>query len=153
MNARPLLSALVLMLAACATAPTMNAILSGWTGEHIDEVVRQWGYPNEERNFRGKLLYVWNDTSTVIVPAFSSATTTGGIRAQASPATGSVTVGGSQSTYGSSIGGGVVTQQCTRILEVDPNGIIKEGTYSGEGCCVMAIAGRCASWVNPRRPL
>ena len=147
-------SALLLaLLAGCATTETMTKIMGGWQGEHIDAVVKQWGYPNEERNFRGKLLYVWNNTSSTIIPGFYSSTTTGGVRAQASPATNSVTVTGAQQTFGSGFGGGVVTEQCTRILEIDANGIVKEGTFQGDGCCAVAIAGRCASWVNPRKPL
>lgn len=130
----------------------MTKILDGWQGEHIDEVVKQWGYPNEERNFRGKLLYVWNNTSSTIIPGFATATTSGGARIQASPATRSVTVAGSQTTVGTGFGGGVITEQCTRVLQVDERGIVIEGTFSGEGCCAVAIAGRCASWINPRKP-
>lgn len=136
MNSKLVLAAAAL-LAGCATT-TMDSIMQSWHGEHIDAVVKRWGYPNAERDFRGRKLYVWNDSGTYIVPSFGSATTT--------------ISRGQATTTGTAIGGGTVSGQCERVLEVDQAGKVIASQWGGNNCCVMAIAGHCAQLQNPARP-
>lgn len=133
---------LALLLTGCATS-TMDSIMNSWQGEHIDQVVKRWGYPNAEREFRGRRLYVWNDSGTYIVPSFgsSSATVT-----RTGPGTATVT------GTSFSVGGGTISGRCERILEVDPAGKVVATQWGGNDCCVMAVAGHCATLANPARP-
>lgn len=116
--------------------------MRSWEGEHIDRVVARWGYPNAERDFRGRKLYIWNESSSYIMPSFSS---TSGSAIVTSPRTASIY------TTTTGIGGGAVQGVCERVLEVDPTGKIVSWQWGGNNCCVMAVAGRCASWSNPAR--
>lgn len=127
------------LLTGCASS-TMNRVMSSWEGEHIDTVVRQWGYPSAEREFRGRKLYVWGDSGAYIIP--SQSTTSGTVD---DPRTGAFTA----NTF--TVGGGVVPASCTRVLEVDADGIVRSWQWQGNNCCVMTVAGHCASLPNPRR--
>lgn len=130
------------LLTSCATT-TMGTIMQSWRGEHIDRVVERWGYPNAERDFRGRKLYIWNDGGTYIVPSFGSAS-------GSAVATGARTTSVYATT--TSIGGGAIQGVCERVLEVDPTGKVVGTQWQGNDCCVMAVAGRCATWANPARP-
>jgi hypothetical protein len=110
----------LILLTGCSTTKTMNRIMSSWEGEHIDKVVAQWGYPDEEKEFRGKTLYIWQLNKSVYVP--QSSTTTANI-------------------YGNSIhantatsGGYVLNGSCTRILEVDKSGYVSGWQWGGNNC-------------------
>lgn len=132
---------IIALLAGCATG-TMDRIMTSWQGEHIDRVVERWGYPNAERNFRGKTLYVWNESSTYVLPSYS--TTTGTV-SRAGP--GMAFYSGTTTT----MPGGPITGVCERILEVDSAGRVVAWQWEGNNCCAMTVAGRCAAWPNPAR--
>ena len=115
--------------------------MSSWNGEHIDSVISQWGYPDEQRDFRGRTLYIWNYDKSVYMP--QNSTTTG-------------------SVYGDSIyaqthttGGYTMHASCTRILEVDEQGRVVHWEWNGNNCPFME-AFEYASWRNKndslRRP-
>lgn len=123
-------------LAGCATA-TMDRVMSSWEGEHIDTVVKQWGIPTGEREFRGRKFYVWDTVGSAVVP--SSSTTTG-----------SVGPGGTFSATTTTVGGGVISQSCQRMIGVDSQDRVSSWQWSGNGCCVMTVAGFCATLPNPK---
>lgn len=148
---RPAIAA-TLLVAACSSTGTMRAILDSWSGEHIDAVVQQWGYPNEERQFRGRTLYVWHLTQQATIPSTTTTTRRIDATAVASPISGRVYVSGDDTSTSTTFGGGTITATCTRTIEVNADGIVVASEAQGNGCCVMAIAGICKSWINPRRP-
>jgi len=110
----------LLFLTGCATTQVMNGIMSSWVGSNIDEVVVQWGYPHEQRDFRGKTLYVWNRNTTLTMPQTTSTTA---------------------NMYGNTIyanstttGGNTTHWSCQRILEVDKNDIVVSYQWGGNNC-------------------
>lgn len=120
----------IALLTGCATA-TMDRVMRSWVGEHIETVVKQWGYPNAEREFRGRKLYVWNDSGSYIIPSHSIATGTTAPRASI---------------------GYAIPGACERLLEVDDHGMVRAWQWQGNNCCVMAVSGHCGSLPNPNRP-
>jgi len=127
------------LLVGCATT-TMDRIMKSWQGEHIDQVVARWGYPNAEREFRGRKLYVWNDGGAYVFPSYTSTT---GTVTRVGPGVAAV----SSQTFG--IGGGTISGQCERTLEIDSAGKVVSWQWAGNDCCVMAVSGRCAQLANP----
>lgn len=135
--------AAALTLAGCATTinETMNGIMSSWQGEHIDQVVARWGYPNEQREFEGRKLYVWRDSQSLVLPGHS--TTTGSAYAYGRSATYYGTTTTTPPT--------VLHGQCERTLEVDQHSRVARWQWAGNNCCIMAVGGRCGNWPNPLR--
>ena len=39
--------------------------MSSWTGSNVNEVIKSWGYPDEEKTIAGKHLYIWTRELTV----------------------------------------------------------------------------------------
>ncbi|MBL7197487.1 MAG: hypothetical protein ISS47_05270 [Candidatus Omnitrophica bacterium] len=116
---------LSLFLSGCSTTRTMNRIMSSWEGTHINQVVAQWGYPHEEKNFQGRMLYIWHYTKSAYIPQTS--TTTGNV--SGNPMMG-YSYSGSTNTYG----GYTISGYCDRILEVDKNGYIVNWQWEGNNC-------------------
>ena len=121
-------------ISGCSTN-TMNAIMSSWEGQHIDSVISRWGYPDEERDFRGRTLYIWHHDKSYYMP--QSSTTTG-------------------SLYGSSIyaqtyttGGYTMQGSCTRILEVDQQGYVVRWEWNGNNCPFMEVF-EYSNWRNKK---
>lgn len=115
------------------TNSTMKSIMSSWEGEHIDSVIEQWGFPNEEKEIAGHKLYVWYRGRSFYVPATS--TTTGYV------------YGNSFSANTSTFGGYPVHAYCTRILEVDDSGHVTRWQWEGNDCPCMEIF-EYAHWRN-----
>ena len=121
-------------ISGCSTN-TMNGIMSSWEGQHIDSVISRWGYPDEQRDFRGRTLYIWHHNKSYYMP--QSSTTTG-------------------SVYGSSIyaqtyttGGYTIQGSCTRILEVDQQGYIVRWEWNGNNCPFMEVF-EYSNWRNKK---
>ena len=125
----------VAALAGCSTTATMDGIMQSWQGANIESVVQQWGYPSEEREFRGRKLYIWNYSKTGFVPGI--ATTTG-----------SLSPSGTFSAQTVTTGGGVIRGDCSRILEVDSSGTVVKWQWNGNNC-PFAEAFEYAKWRNP----
>lgn len=115
-----ILGAVGLILSACSTTQTMQGIMSSWEGSNISEVVSQWGYPDEEREFQGKKLYIWQHNKSAYVPKTTNTTAT---------AYGNTIYAQSHSTGGYAIHG-----NCVRILEVDGSGTVTSWEWKGNNC-------------------
>jgi hypothetical protein len=124
-------------LSACVSGGpgVMDRIMVSWMGASADEVMRQWGYPHEERNVAGKKLLVWHRNVQLAMPV--TATTTGTAN-RVGPSTyysGTTTVSG----------GGVSNWSCVRILEVNSENRVVNWQWEGNNCPFME-AGPYANW-------
>jgi hypothetical protein len=107
-------------LAGCSTKRTMNEIMASWEGAAIEEVMDQWGAPQEVREFKTNNIYVWNHATARTKPKIRIRTL--GI---------SSNTGSSRS---STAGGGATHVNCQRLLEVNPQGQVVDGQWNGNGC-------------------
>jgi hypothetical protein len=128
---------LALVLTGCASLGNGEGrILDSWKGVHIDQAILQWGIPARQAKLSdGRTVYEWYHNQQIVKPGSSTGTvdiigSTAYINTQTTPAT----------TY---------SGECIRSLVADPAGIIVEGNSRGNNCCIMAIAGYCASLLNP----
>ena len=117
----------------------MDGIMQSWHDVHIDEVVSQWGYPHEEREFRGRQLYIWHHNESAFISP--TTTTTGSLNASTY---GNMTTG-TYSTTSTTTGGYVFNGSCDRILEVNEQGIVISSQWGGNNCPFMELM-EYASW-------
>jgi hypothetical protein len=108
----------------------MDGIMTSWNGAHIDEVIRQWGYPHEERTVAGRKIYVWRRDVQAVMPSVT---------------TGTATVIGSGVYYSGVTTGGVSSWGCNRILEVDPKNRVISWQWEGNNC-PFAEMGPYSNW-------
>lgn len=127
----------VSLAAGCAsTGGAEERILSSWRGAQIDQVFRQWGLPQRQAQLGdGSALYEWNHSQSIALPGSTTGTVNvigniAYINAQTRPST-------------------TISGECTRTLAAGVDGKVTEGNSRGSNCCVMAIAGYCASLLNP----
>ena len=113
----------------------MDRIMSSWKGASLDEVMRQWGYPHEERVIAGKRLYIWNRQTTTALPAIASSTGTSTLVGNTVFHSGTTTVAG----------GGTSGWNCTRILEVNAQNRVVGWQWDGNNCPFME-AGPYSNW-------
>jgi hypothetical protein len=111
----------------------MSGIMSSWEGQHIDSVISQWGYPDEQRDLRGRTLYIWQHNKSFYIP--QSSTTTGSI------------YGNSLYARTSYSGGYTMHGSCTRILEVDQRGCVVRWEWSGNNCPFLEVF-EYSTWKN-----
>lgn len=111
---------MLFILAGCSTTKTMNGIMSSWEGSNINEVVAQWGYPHEEREFQGRKLYIWHHNKSAYIP-------------QTTNTTGSV-YGNSVYATSTTSGGYAIQGSCQRVLEVDSSGTVVHWEWRGNNC-------------------
>ena len=116
----PLLLVMLVWLGGCSTRQTMNDIMASWAGADIEEVVAQWGEPHEVRESQANKTYVWD---------YTTAKTTPKIRIRTTSISGSTGSSGSSTT-----GGSTAYVNCRRLLEVNPQGQVVDGQWSGNGC-------------------
>jgi hypothetical protein len=125
------------VLTSCASGGfgVMDKIMSSWVGAQADEVIRQWGYPHEERVIAGRKLLVWHRNVQLTMPA--SATTSGTINRVGSTAyySGTTTVSG----------GGVSNWSCIRTLEISNENKVVSWQWEGNNCPFME-AGPYSNW-------
>ena len=107
-----------------------KSIIQSWVGSDINAVVSKWGPPQGEQEFSGRKYYSWGHSQSFNLP---------------SQTTGTATLTGNTVQYSGITTGGVISGNCTRTLEVNENDIVIAGTSRGNNCCVMAVAGYCAS--------
>jgi len=124
------------ILSGCASNGGERKILNSWQGEHIESVLLHWGSPDRQTTLsNGRVMHEWFANRQYNMP---------------SNTTGSVNVIG-KTAYINTIttGGGVISGNCRRSFITNESGIIVDGRANGNDCCVMAIAGYCASLLNP----
>lgn len=125
----------MLFLASCvSTKNTMEGIMSSWVGEDIDDVIDQWGYPDETRGFNDREIYIWRLRKSVKLTEKSSTT-------------GSVDAFGNYSEETRTTGGGTWHGVCVRKLEVDDDGTIVRWEWEGNNCPFSEI-GPYKNWRN-----
>jgi hypothetical protein len=113
----PLVLVCSTVLAACSGgAGTMDSIMSSWDGAPLDAVIAQWGYPEQEQTIAGHHIYRWFTTKNFAVPATTTATAT---------RTGFIAT---------TTGGGTITGQCVRTIEVDAQNVVTHWEWSGNNC-------------------
>ncbi len=114
---RALLSVACMVHAACSGgAGVMDSIMQSWQGAPLDAVIAQWGYPTDEQNIGGHHIFHWYLVKQYTAPATATVNTIG------------------QTSFVDVAGGGTVTGNCTRTLEVDPQNIVIRWEWSGNNC-------------------
>lgn len=138
MNIRAIGPALFLLTlsSACASDSTERRILDSWKGVPVEQVFRQWGLPAAQAKLSdGSTMYEWRHGQNLVFPG----STTGTVNV----------IGSTAHIHMQTIPPTSFQGECTRSLIADPGGMILEGRSFGNNCCVMAIAGYCASLLNP----
>ena len=97
--------------------------IKSWIGYPLDSIIKQWGYPDEEKTIAGKKLYIWLDYD------YSSARNTGGLQISSTSKNGSKT--------SLSFGGDIAVDYCKKTMEVNENNIIINGYRKGNSCPLL----------------
>ena len=128
---------LTTLLGGCASGAfgVMDRIMSSWVGASTDEVIRQWGYPHEERKIAGKTLLVWNRKVQMTLPATATTTGTANRIGGATYYSGTTTVSG----------GEVTNWACIRVLEISDQNKVVSWQWEGNNCPFME-AGPYSNW-------
>jgi hypothetical protein len=100
----------------------MEGIMSSWAGSDINQVINQWGFPDEEKVINGRRVFIWRNDKQYYLSGAS--TTTGTVN----PYSGSFHA----TTYGGE--GQTIQANCDRIFEVDKNKIVKSWEWKGNNC-------------------
>ena len=114
---------LLIPLCAYAWETYMDKCIRSWKGYPLDSLIKQWGYPDEEKSLAGKKLYVWIDYD------YDTNTNAGGISISSTDKKGRETV--------FSVGGEAVVEYCKKTIEVNENNIIINGSYKGNNCPIL----------------
>jgi hypothetical protein len=126
----------IALLSGCSGgAGLMSGIMQSWEGSNVDDVIAQWGYPHEERRVAGKRLLVWHRNVQGYVPGV--ATTYGSANVIGNTAFYSGTT-----TYS---GGGIISGNCVRILEVGENNTVVRWQWEGNNCPFLEM-GPYSNW-------
>ena len=116
-----ILPAATLAIAACSGGMgTMDGIMNSWQGAPLDAVIAQWGYPHQEQTIAGHKLYRWFYSKSAAMPATTTGTVT--------------QVGSTSFINATTSGGGVISGNCTRTLEVDERNIVIRSQWEGNNC-------------------
>ncbi|MDF9430253.1 hypothetical protein EM868_10645 [Cupriavidus gilardii] len=115
----------------CAGPPTgaMQSIIDSWRATSIDRARTQWGPPTAVQPLANGTAYVWTDEFP---------------RAQA-PGSGPREARAPTDPAPATIG------RCQRRLIAGADGIVLDGDWSGDSCCLTTAFGRCAALLN-RQP-
>lgn len=114
---------------------TMATVMDSWKGCHIDQVIEQWGYPEEEKTIAGHKLYIWRTERTSTSSEYSETRTHSDKKGRTYYTT---------DTYG----GGTELFTTERIIEVDDNNIVVKGQWSGNDL-PFTFMGIAKKWLNP----
>jgi len=101
----------------------MDKCIKSWIGYPLDNLIKQWGYPDEEKNIAGKKLYVWVDYD------YDTNTNSGGFKISSTDKKGRETV--------FSLGGDTAVEYCKKTIEVDNSNIITNGSWKGNNCPLL----------------
>ena len=101
----------------------MDKCIKSWIGYSLDSLIKQWGYPDEEKNFANKKLYIWIDYD------YDANTNVGAFSVSKTDKKGRETV--------FSVGGEAALEYCKKTIEVNENDIIINGSWKGNNCPVI----------------
>ena len=113
----------------------MTGVMESWRGASVDEVISQWGYPHEEQVIAGRKLLIWHRNAQILMPGVANTY-------------GSTNVVGNTGIYSGITtfsGGGVISANCVRKLEVDANNRIMSWQWEGNNCPFMEV-GPYSNW-------
>jgi hypothetical protein len=112
---------LLMIVSACSGGfGTMDRIMSSWEGAKLDEVIAQWGYPHQEQNIAGHKVYRWFHNKSAFIPSQTHGTVN--------------TIGSTSYINTTTTGGGMISGQCVRTLEVDKKNRVISWEWSGNNC-------------------
>lgn len=114
---------LLISASAYAFETYMDKCVKSWIGYSLDDLIKQWGYPDEEKSIAGKKLYIWVDYD------YDTETNSGGIAISKTDKKGRETV--------FSMGGEAVVDYCKKTIEADENNIIINGSWKGNNCPLL----------------
>jgi hypothetical protein len=131
------LALLLVTLTGCASLDSGEGrILQSWKGAHIDQVFRNWGLPHRQAKLSdGNTMYEWGSSQSYTMPGRTTGTVD--------------VIGNTAYIAAQTTGPSIISGECTRTLIATQEGTVIEGGARGNNCCVMAIAGYCASLLNP----
>lgn len=118
-----LICLLLFSVSAYAWDSYLDKCIKSWIGYPLDNLIQQWGYPDEEKNIAGKNLYIWIDYD------YDTNTNIGGISISSTDKKGHETV--------LSFGGEAAVEYCKKTIEVDNNNIITNGFWKGNNCPLL----------------
>lgn len=108
--------------------------MGSWVGYTIDDVIKSWGYPTEEKTIANHHIFIWNKNFTSYVPQNSNSTAYNSYS--------------HTNIYTTTYGGYYVNYNCCRTFEVDENNKIISWQYQGNGCSSSYSRGK--KLVNPQ---
>ncbi len=127
----------MIILAGCSGgAGLMDGIMKSWQGASVDQVISQWGYPNEERAVAGRKLLVWHRNIGAVMPKVANTFGTANV-------IGNTTYYSGTTSYS---GGGVISGNCVRTLEIDGNNRVVNWQWEGNNCPFLDIGPPYSSW-------
>jgi len=139
--ARRAAATLVLMLAVplagCGSTQVMTDGMATWRGAGVEQVIGQWGYPDEDKTVAGHHLLVWHRNSSFYAPRYDNST---------------VWVNGRFVDVTATVWDRIPTS-CTRILEIDRANRVIAWEWKGNDCCTSLGSGWCARLARPGVPL
>ena len=98
----------------------MDKSIKSWIGYPLDALIKQWGYPDEEKSIAGKKLYIWIDYD------YDTDINAGGISISSTDKKGRETV--------FSMGGEPVVNYCKKTMEINEHNVITNGSWKGNNC-------------------
>lgn len=101
----------------------MDRCIKSWIGYPLDTMIKQWGYPDEEKNVAGKKLFIWIDYD------YNNSRNIGGVSISSTDKKGNETV--------FSMGGENIVDFCKKTIETDENNIIINGSWKGNSCPLL----------------
>ena len=115
----------ILLTATCAYGweAFMDRCIKSWIGYPLDAMIKQWGYPDEEKNVAGKKLFIWIDYD------YNNNRNSSGISISSTDKKGNKTV--------FSVGGENIADFCKKTIETDENNIIINGSWKGNSCPLL----------------
>ena len=115
----------ILLISSCVYAweTYMDKCIKSWIGYPLDALIKQWGYPDEEKTITGKNIYIWIDYD------YDTETTVSGLSISKTDNKGRETV--------ISMGGEAAVHYCKKTIEVDENNIIVNGSWKGNNCPII----------------
>lgn len=111
----------LLLLFGCSSIPAaqINDRMNGWSGVHINQLIKYWGLPSSQREVAGENYAEWLNRSS-------------------EPGNAAVSIGTGSHSRHSSIGIGITMlslgakeNSCSRLVIYDDDGIVKQISWQG----------------------